>query len=83
MSVREMHALCYELGTEFDPAMVPVELAERAQVILGQPAWEGRSVMGELYERRAQARREQRKVPDWFSAENLLPEAWEREAVVS
>jgi hypothetical protein len=41
MSMREMHALCYERRMEFDPAMVPVELAERAEVILAQPAWEG------------------------------------------
>ena len=30
MSVREMDALCYERGIEFDPANVPLELAEIA-----------------------------------------------------
>jgi endo-1,4-beta-D-glucanase Y len=83
MSVREMHALCYERGMEFDPAMVPVELAERAQMVLGQPAWEGRSAAQELHELRMAERRERKRVPDWFSVQDLLPEPWEREAVIS
>jgi hypothetical protein len=41
MSVREMDALCYERGIEFDPADVPLELADLAQGIVGQPAWQG------------------------------------------
>ena len=83
MSVREMHALCYERGMEFDPAMVPVELAERAEVIVGQPAWEGRSAAQELHELRVAERRERKRVPDWLSVKDLLPEPWERQAVVS
>ena len=83
MSVREMHALCYERGMEFDPAMVPVELAERAQMILGHPAWEERSAAQELHELRVAERRERRRVPDWFSVKDLLPEPWEREAVIT
>ena len=76
MSVREMHALCYERGMEFDPAMVPVELAERAEVILAQPAWEGRSAAQELHERRVAERRERKRVPDWFSVEDLVVQPW-------
>ena len=37
MSVRQMHALCYERGIEFDPGFVPNELVEIAQVTLGHP----------------------------------------------
>jgi hypothetical protein len=81
MSVREMDALCYERGIEFDPAEVPNELAELAQGVVGQPAWNGRSLAQELYERRATERRERRKVPEWFSVQDLLPEPWERELV--
>src|SRR5579862_3986077 len=77
MSVREMDALCYERGIEFDPGEVPIELAELAQGIVGQPAWEGRSVAQELHERRVAERRERRKVPEWFSAQDLLPEPCE------
>ena len=62
------------LELEFDPADVPLELAELAQGIVGQPAWEGRSVAQELHERRAAERRERRKVPEWFSVQDLLPE---------
>ncbi len=81
MSVREMNALCYERGLEFDPAMVPVELSEMAQVIVGTPEWEGRSAAQEFYERRAAERRERRRVPEWFSVQDLITEPWEREAV--
>jgi hypothetical protein len=81
MSVREMDALCYERGIEFDPADVPLELAEMAQGIVGLPAWEGRSLAQEFYERRAAERRERRKVPEWFSVQDLIAEPWEREAV--
>jgi hypothetical protein len=81
MSVRAMDALCYERGVEFDPEEVPLELAEMAQGIIGQPASEGRSLAQELYERRAAERRERRKVPEWFSVQDLLAEPWEREPV--
>ena len=81
MSVREMDALCYERGIEFDPANAPLELAEMAQGIVGKPAWEGRSLAQELYERRAAERRERRKVPGWFSAQDLIAEPWERDAL--
>jgi hypothetical protein len=81
MSVREMDALCYERGMEFDPANVPLELAELAQVIVAQPAWEGHSMAQELQERRATERRERRQVPEWFSVQDLVPEPWEREAL--
>lgn len=83
MSVREMDALCYERGIEFDPAEVPLELAELAQGMIAHPAWEGRSLAQELYERRAAERRERRKVPEWFSVQDLVPEAWEREPLLT
>jgi len=35
----------------------------------------------ELYERRATDRRAQRKVPEWFSVQDLIAEPWEREAL--
>jgi hypothetical protein len=57
VSVREMDAHCYERGIEFDTADVPLELAETTQGIVAQPAWEGRSLAQELYERRAAERR--------------------------
>jgi hypothetical protein len=79
MSMREMHALCYERGLEFDPTMVPIELTEMAEGILATPAWEGRSELGELYERRAQERREAKQVPEWFSLQDLVTEPWDRE----
>jgi hypothetical protein len=70
-----------ERGMEFDPAMVPVELAERAEVILAQPAWEGRSAAQELHELRVAERRQLKRVPGWFSVQDLLPDAYEREVL--
>jgi hypothetical protein len=75
-----MDALCYERGIEFDPANVPNELAELAQGIVAHPAWEGHTLAQDLYERRLAERRERRKVPDWFSVQDLISELWEREA---
>ena len=73
MSVREMDALCYERGIEFDPAEVPLELAESAQGIVAQPAWEGRSLAQELYERRAAQRRERRRCPSGSRCRTCSP----------
>jgi Uma2 family endonuclease len=78
MSVREMDALCYERGLEFDPENLPGELLEMAQLTMAHPAWEGRSAAQELYERRAAERRARRRVPEWFSVQDLIAEPWER-----
>jgi len=79
MSVREMDALCYERGIEFDPAEVPAELHEMAPVIAGHPAWDGHSAAQQLHEQRLAERRERRRIPEWFSARDLVIEPWERE----
>ena len=44
-------------GMEVDSAVVPVEPTERAEVILAQPAREGRSAAQELHELRIAERR--------------------------
>jgi hypothetical protein len=59
--------------------MVPMEFSQMAEVTVGTPVWEGRSLIQELYERRAAERRERRKVPEWFSMQDLLPDPCERE----
>jgi hypothetical protein len=83
MSMREMHALCYERGIEFDPALVPNELVELAQVNIAHPAWEGRSAAQALHEKRLSERRSRRRVPDWFSPQDVVWEPWEREAALA
>ena len=80
MSMREMHALCYERGIEFDPGFVPNALVERAQVTLAHPVWEGHSAAQALHETRVVERRRRRQVPDWFSAQDVVWEPWEQEA---
>jgi hypothetical protein len=81
MSMRQMHALCYESGVEFDPGFVPNELVDFAQVITGRPAYEGHTLAQQLYERRLADRARGHQVPDWFSAQDVVWEPWEREAV--
>ncbi|OAI39311.1 hypothetical protein AYO39_00505 [Actinobacteria bacterium SCGC AG-212-D09] len=78
-----MDALCYERGIEFDPAEVQAELAEMAQVIAGHPAWDGHTLAQQLYERRLAERERRRRVPDWFSAQDVVWEPWEREAALA
>ena len=75
MSVREMDARCYERGIELDPAEVPDQLYEMARVVVGHPAWEGRSAAQELHEQRVAERRERKQIPDWFSVDDLVVEA--------
>lgn len=83
MSMRQMHTLCYESGIEFDPGFVPNELVDLAQVIVGRPAWEGHTLAQQLYERGLAERTQRRQVPDWFSAQDVVWEPWERELVVA
>ena len=78
MSVRQMHALCYERGIEFDPGLVPHELVEMAEVTLAHPVWDGRSAAQDLHEQRVAERRERRLVPEWFSAQDVVWEPWGR-----
>ena len=46
MSVREMDALCYERGIEFDPALRAPGAGRVAEVMLAHPAWDGHSRAG-------------------------------------
>ena len=81
MSVREMDALCRERGIEFDPENVPVELAELAQRIAGQPAWEGHSSAQAPRQRRVEERRRRREGGrEWFPAQDGVWGPWERRA---
>lgn len=82
MSMRQMHALCFESGIEFDPGLMPDELVNLAQVITGRPAWEGHTLTQELYERRL-AERNRPRAPEWFSAQDVVWEPWEREAALA
>lgn len=79
LSTRTLSALAYERGEEYDPSLPPIsptaidelELFERARPVIGEP--------GE-YERRRQAQRERRersRIPEWFSAEDLIAAPWE------
>ncbi len=81
LSTRALSALAYDRGEEYDPSLPPIsptamdelELFEHARPVIGEP--------GE-YERRRQAQRERRqhrRIPKWFSAEDLIAAPWESE----
>jgi hypothetical protein len=79
LSTRTLSALAYERGEEYDPSQPPVtpepmdELAmfEHARLVVGDDG---------PYEKARQRRRERRelsRIPDWFSAQDLIAAPWE------
>ena len=79
LSTRALSALAYERGEEYDPSQPPVtpdlmdelELFEHARPIVGDDG---------PYEKARQRRRERRqlsRIPDWFSAQDLVAAPWE------
>lgn len=75
VSTRALAALAYERGEEFDPALMPTpEAVEELGAAMGAIPVVGGP--GD-YERRRIRRRERRmlaRVPDWFSADDLVPD---------
>ena len=77
-STRTMVALAYERGEEFDPGMLTAAIAEDLALIGA-----ARPIEGELsaLERRRRRDRERRAayaaVPSWFSADDLVPTAFD------
>jgi hypothetical protein len=79
LSTRTLSALAYDRGEEYDPSLPPftpelideLELFERARPIIGDDG---------PYEKARQRRRERRqlgRIPDWFSAQDLIAAPWE------
>ena len=75
ISMRSVAALAYERGEEFDPALMPTpQLVEDLGSAMGAVALTGEPGS---YERRRARERERRmlaRVPEWFSADDLVPE---------
>ena len=78
LSTRTLSALAYDRGEEYDPAdPIAVELIETLSLVE-----HATPVIGEdgPYERDRQRRRERRqlsRVPEWFSAQDLIAAPWE------
>jgi hypothetical protein len=85
LSTRTLSALAYERGEEYDPSLPPVtpelletlSMVEQARPVVGDPG---------DYERRRQGQRERRRrarelsrIPEWFSAQDLIAAPWETE----
>ena len=58
---------------------MPLDLAEIAEVITGQPPYEGHILVQEIYERKPAERERRKEVPDWFSAQDVVWQPRERE----
>jgi len=78
LSTRTLSALAYERGEEYDPSLPPVTpelmdefaLLEHARPIIGDDG---------PYEKARQRRRDRRqlsRIPEWFSAQDLLAAPW-------
>ena len=79
LSTRTLSALAYERGEEYDPSMPPITPAAMDELALFERA---RPIIGEdgPYEQARQRRRERRqlrRIPDWFSAQDLIAAPWE------
>jgi hypothetical protein len=79
LSTRTLVALAYDRGEEYDPGqplclslLDDLELAALAAPVIGDDG------PFELARRRRGERRELAGIPEWFSAEDLLPSPWER-----
>jgi hypothetical protein len=81
LSTRTLSALAYDRGEEYDPAqpiaadlLETLSLVERARPVIGEDG---------PYERGRQRRRERAqlsRIPDWFSAQDLIAAPWESAA---
>jgi hypothetical protein len=79
LSTRTLSALAYERGEEYDPSLPPISPAAIEELALFEHA---RPVIGDdgPYEKARQRRRERRqlrRIPDWFSAQDLIAAPWE------
>ena len=78
LSTRTLSALAYDRGEEYDPSqpiapdlLETLSLVERACPVTGEDG---------PYERARQRRRERqqvRRIPEWFSAQDLIAAPWE------
>jgi hypothetical protein len=79
LSTRTLSALAHDRGEEYDPALPPVTPSVIDELALFEHA---RPVIGDdgPYELARQRRRERRRmsrIPDWFSAQDLIAAPWE------
>jgi hypothetical protein len=79
LSTRTLSALAYERGEEYDPSLPPITPAGIEELALFEQA---RPIVGddgpyEQARRRQRERRRLRRIPDWFSAQDLLAAPWE------
>ena len=79
-SPRLLSALAYERGEEFDPGMLTAAIAEDLALIGGARAIECDPPAQERRRRRDRERRAAvAAVPSWFSVDDLVPTAFDRE----
>ena len=82
LSTRTLSALAYERGEEYDPSLPPIAPGELETLALFEHA---RPIIGEdgavrappPVQRRRERQRELSRIPEWFSAQDLIAAPWE------
>jgi hypothetical protein len=79
LSTRTLAALAYERGEEYDPSQPPVtpELMEELSLFEHAAPVVGEAGPYEKARQRRRERRQLRRIPEWFSAQDLIGAPWE------
>ena len=78
LSTRTMSALAYDRGEDYDPAQpIAPDLLETLSLIEHAAPVIGEDGTYERARRRRAERRELERIPDWFSAQDLVAAPWE------
>ena len=78
LSTRTLSALAYERGEEYDPAQpVAAELLETLSLVEHAAPVIGEDGPYERARRRRRERNQLSRIPEWFSAQDLIAAPWE------
>jgi len=78
LSTRTLSALAYDRGEEYDPSQpIATELLETLSLVEHATPVIGEDGPYERARRRRRERDQLSRIPDWFSAQDLIAAAWE------
>ena len=78
LSTRTLFALAYERGEEYDPSQpIAAELLETLSLVEHAAPVIGEDGPYERARRRRRERDQLSRIPDWFSAQDLIAAPWE------
>jgi hypothetical protein len=81
LSTRTLSALAFDRGEDYDPSEpIAADLLETLSLVEHATAVIGEDGSYELARQRRRERHRLARVPDWFSAQDLIAAPWERAA---